>query len=119
MGKRARVTVSDGRVVEGELYCIDRDGNIVLRGAETCKREGEAARARPQGRATAMAQALPERAAGPTPTPLRLPAVPSVRRRLALRVVVRQSQPLAWHYHGARSARIEAGGVGMRPALCA
>ncbi|KAA0156710.1 hypothetical protein FNF27_01148 [Cafeteria roenbergensis] len=40
MGKRARVTVSDGRVVEGELYCIDRDGNIVLRGAETCKREG-------------------------------------------------------------------------------
>ena len=40
LGKPLRVTVSDGRVVEGSFECLDDHGNIILRHAVTLAFDG-------------------------------------------------------------------------------
>jgi len=56
MGRTARVTVSDGRVVEGQLYCIDKQRNIVIKGAQMVRKStGETRPARGLGGMAAAA----------------------------------------------------------------
>ena len=34
LGQRLRVSITDGRVVEGVFWCLDAHGNVILRNAE-------------------------------------------------------------------------------------
>jgi small nuclear ribonucleoprotein (snRNP)-like protein len=33
LGRQVRVVISDGRIIEGELTCMDKDFNLIVAGA--------------------------------------------------------------------------------------